>query len=130
MTMSQQSTQVTGTSHLLTPHRFRFLVRDRAGQFTGAFDAVLADAGIDVVKIPPRSPTANARMLIAGQRHLSTVLDEYSVHDNQHRPHRALGLRPPDAAEDPAAAITALTTAKIRRRGVLDGLISEYERAA
>ena len=25
---------------------FRFLVRDRAGQFTAAFDAVLADAGI------------------------------------------------------------------------------------
>jgi putative transposase len=37
---------------------FRFLVRDRAGQFTGTFDAVLADAGIEVVKIPPRSPRA------------------------------------------------------------------------
>ena len=39
---------------------FRCLVRDRAGQFTAAFDAVLADAGIDVVKIPARSPRANA----------------------------------------------------------------------
>jgi putative transposase len=35
---------------------FRFLVRDRAGQFTTAFDAVLAGAGIDAVKIPPRCP--------------------------------------------------------------------------
>ena len=35
---------------------FRFLVRDRAGQFTEAFDAALADAGIEAVKIPPRSP--------------------------------------------------------------------------
>jgi transposase InsO family protein len=64
---------------------FRFLVRDQAGQFTASFDAVLADAGIVAVKIPPRSPRANAyaerfvltartevtdRMLIFGQRHL------------------------------------------------------------
>ena len=39
---------------------FRFLLRDRAGQFTAAFDAVLADAGIEVVKIPPRCPQANS----------------------------------------------------------------------
>jgi putative transposase len=39
---------------------FRYLVGDRAGQFTEAFDAVLADAGIEAVKIPPRSPRANA----------------------------------------------------------------------
>jgi hypothetical protein len=37
---------------------FRFLVRDRAGQFTQSFDAVLAGAGIEAVKIPPRSPRA------------------------------------------------------------------------
>jgi putative transposase len=28
--------------------RFRFLVRDRAGQFTASFDEVLADTGIEV----------------------------------------------------------------------------------
>lgn len=39
---------------------FQFLIRDRAGQFLTAFDAVLADTGIQVVKIPPRCPQANA----------------------------------------------------------------------
>ncbi|MCW2933938.1 MAG: Integrase catalytic region [Actinomycetia bacterium] len=122
---------------------FRFLIRDRAGQFTEAFDAVLSGAGIEVVKIPPRSPRANAyserwvrtaraevtdRMLITGPRHLLAVLDEYVTHYNQHRPHRARNLRPPDH-DDITAPATDLT-ARIRRRKVLGGLIHEYERAA
>ena len=89
---------------------FRYLVRDRAGQFTGVFDAVLADVGIKTVKIPPRSPRANAyaerfvltartevtdRMLIFGQRHLRTVLAEYEAHYNGRRPHRSRQLRLP-----------------------------------
>ena len=32
---------------------FWFLIRDRAGQFAASFDAVLADVGIQVVRIPP-----------------------------------------------------------------------------
>jgi transposase InsO family protein len=39
--------------------QFRVLVRDRAGQFAASFDAVLADVGIGVVRIPPRCPRAN-----------------------------------------------------------------------
>jgi hypothetical protein len=90
--------------------QFRFLVRDRAGQFAASFDTVLADAGIEVVKIPPRCPRANCyaerlvltvrteltdRMLIFGERHLRRVLDTYAAHYNTQRPHRALQLRPP-----------------------------------
>ena len=124
---------------------FRFLIRDRAGQFTETFDAVLSGAGIEVLKIPPRSPKANAyaerwvrtvraevtdRMLIAGPRHLRVVLDEYAAHYNHHRPHRARNLRPPDCDDITMATIIDMTAARIRRRRVLGGLIHEYERAA
>jgi len=121
--------------------RFRFLVRDRAGQFTASFDAVLAGAGIEAVKIPPRSPRANAyaerfvltartevtdRMLIFSERHLRTVLTAYAAHYNGRRPHRSRHLRPP-RPDRPAAD---LTQERIQRRPVLGGLINEYNRAA
>ena len=120
---------------------FRFLVRDRAGQFTEAFDAVLADAGIQAVKIPPQSPRANPyaerfvltartevtdRMLIFGERHLRLVLAEYEAHYNGRRPHRSRQLHPP-RSDYPAAD---LSQERIKRRPVLGGLINEYERAA
>ena len=120
---------------------FRFLVRDRAGQFTASFDAVLTGAGIDTVKIPPRCPQANCfaerfvltvrteltdRILIFGERHLQTVLARYSTHYNCRRPHRALQLQPPR----PDLPAPDIGYRRIRRRPVLGGLINEYERAA
>ena len=120
---------------------FRFLVRDRAGQFTASFDSVLAGAGIEAVKIPPRSPCANAyaerfvltartevtdRLLIFGQRHLRTILAEYEGHYNGRRPHRSLQLQPPR----PDHPVADLSQERIKRRPVLGGLINEYERAA
>ena len=119
---------------------FRFLVRDRAGQFTASFDAGLADAGIEVVKIrlaarartlmrngscsPPRTEVTD-RMLVFGERHLRTILAKYEAHYNGRRPHRSRRLRPPrpDYAVD-------LSRKRIKRRPVLGGLINEYERAA
>ena len=120
---------------------FRFIVRDRAGQFTAAFDAVMSGAGIDPVKIPPRCPPANCfaerfvltarteltdRILIFGKRHLRTVLAQYSTHYNGRRPHRALQLLPPH----PDHPSPDLSHRQIKRRPVLGGLLNEYERTA
>jgi putative transposase len=120
---------------------FRFLIRDRAGQFSAPFDAVLADAGIEAVKIPPRSPRANAyaerfvltartevtdRMLIFGERHLRSVMAEYARHYNGRRPHRALQLQPPR----PNHLVADLSQERVKRRPVLGGLLNEYERTA
>jgi putative transposase len=120
---------------------FRFLVRDRDAKFTRVFDEVMAGNGTSVIKIPPRSPRANAfaerwvrtarsectdRMLIFGERHLRSVLTEYAVHYNRRRPHRSLDLRAPADAAD----VIRLPVGRIERRQVLGGLINEYERAS
>ena len=121
--------------------QLRFLVRDRAGQFAASFDAVMADAGIAVVKIPPRCPRANCfaerlvltlrtevtdRMLIFGERHLRQVLAVYAAHYNAQRPHRALRLRPPR----PTSPVPEPVHGRIWRRPILGGLLNEYETAA
>ena len=121
--------------------RFTVLLRDRGGQFTETFDAVLAGAGIEVVKAPPRCPRANAYaerwirtlraeladgMLILGEHHLCRVLAEYLRHYNEHCPHRSLDLVSPR----PTAEIIDLAAQRrIRRKPILGGLISDYERA-
>jgi putative transposase len=122
--------------------RFQFLVRDRDAKFTAAFDAVFAAAGVDIVKIPPRVPQANAHAerwvnavrvecldwtLIWNQRHLHRVLSEYVRHYNAARPHRGIDLQTPVplVAPSPVGPPDEVT-----RVDVLGGLIHEYRRAA
>jgi hypothetical protein len=108
---------------------FKFLIHDRDAKFTAAFDAVFTAVGAERWARTARAEVTD-RMLIAGPRHLHMVLDQYAVHYNEHRPHRAQNPRPPVAAEITPAVIADLTTPEIRRRRVLGGLINEYERAA
>jgi putative transposase len=121
---------------------FGLLVRDRDSKFTASFDAVFADAGIAVVRSPPRAPKANAygerwvstvrrecldRMLIFHERQFRHVLREYETHYNSHRPHRALEQRSPiDCGETRRGCLSGL----VRRTQVPGGLINEYRRAA
>ena len=122
----------------------RFLIRDRAGQFTEPFDAVFTAAGIRILLSPPQAPKANAicermtgtlrrevpgRLLILDERHLRQVLTEYLQHYNTARPHRALGQLAPGQAHTRPPQIN-LAEHRIRRKQVLGGLTSEYQIAA
>jgi putative transposase len=91
-------------------HRVKFMIRDRGSNFTAAFDAVLAGAGIRTVLCNVRTPRMNAiagrwiggcrrelpdRILVWNQDHLRRILHEYEIHHNQHRPHRSLAAAAP-----------------------------------
>jgi putative transposase len=122
----------------------KFLIRDRAGQFTGSFDAVFTADGIRVIASPPQAPKANAicervigtlrrelfdRLLIVNEHHLRRMLTEYLRHYNTARPHRALGqLAPAQAGTRPRQV--NLAEHRIRRKQVLGGLTSEYQIAS
>ncbi|HET6532079.1 MAG TPA: integrase core domain-containing protein [Actinoplanes sp.] len=123
--------------------RFRFLVRDRDAKFTAGFDAVFAAASVEVVKIPPRTPTANAYaerwvhtvrtecldwVLILNDRHLDRVLTAYLQHYNTGRPHRGLSLAVPQPR--PVPVVAPDPPGRIERVDVLGGLIHEYRHAA
>jgi len=94
-----------------------------------------------VIRTPVRAPNANAyaerwvrtvradcldHLLIVGRRHLEHVLRVYVRHYNEHRPHRALGLAPPDRA---TLVEPAELPARATRRDLLGGLIHEYQAA-
>ena len=81
------------------------MIHDRGPNFTAAFDAVLADAGIRTVLCNIQTPRMNAiaerwiggcrrelldRTLIWNLLHLRRILRQYETHHNQHRPHRSL----------------------------------------
>ncbi|CAM5268859.1 integrase core domain-containing protein [Streptomyces hirsutus] len=126
--------------------RSRFLIRDRDGKFPRLFDAVLKDAGIEVMLSGVRIPRVNSimerwvrtcrrelldRTLIWNQRHLLHALREFETFYNEHRPHQGLAnarpLHPlPAPIEDP----DRIARLDIRRRARLGGTLHEYRHAA
>ena len=105
---------------------FRFLVRDRAGQFTASFDAVLADAGIRTVLCNVRRELLD-RTLVWNQSHLRRILRQYETHRNQHRPHRTLrGAAPLKPLPEPVD----LDHYRVRKHARVGGLINEYRLVA
>jgi len=122
----------------------RFLIHDRDSKLTDAFDEVFRAEGISIIRTPVKAPKANAFaerfvgtirrecldwMLIFSRRLLERALRIYVEHYNGHRPHRGLGLVPPEPR--PLLRLTAREHAgRVRRRDRLGGLIHEYGVAA
>ena len=124
--------------------QLRFLVRDHDAKFSRSFDDVFCSEGAQVLMTPVRAPKANAYaerwvrtvraecldwLLIVGRGHLERILRVYVRHYNEHRPHRALGLQPPDQP----AGLTVVAEDQqgtVSRRDLLGGLLHEYRRAA
>jgi hypothetical protein len=125
----------------------RALVRDRASQFTDAFDEVFRTEGFKILRTPVRTPVANTfaerwirsirhellkqpeglpRTIIWNQRQLERLVVDYIAHYNEHRPHQSLEQRPPIPVVNPPNTSPPLTTVRQTRR--CDGLISEYRR--
>ena len=123
----------------------KFVIRDRAGQFTDSFDALFTAEGIRILASPPQAPKANAicerivgtlrrelfdRLLIVNEHHLRQVLTEYLRHYNSGRPHRALGQHTPAQADTSPPKPVNLAEHRIHRKQVLGGLTHEYYIAA
>jgi putative transposase len=123
--------------------RVRFLIRDRDATFCRGFDDVFRSEGAEVLLTPVQAPNANAYaerwirtvraecldwLLIVSRRHLAQVLRVYVAHYNAHRPHRALGLEPPDPSANPT--VISGDRHRVHRRDRLGGLLHEYHRQA
>jgi putative transposase len=122
-------------------HQVKFMIRDRGSNYTAAFDAVLADAGIRTVLCSVRTPRMNAiaerwiggcrrelldRTLIWNQAHLRRILCQYETHHNQHRPHRSLNSAAP---LKPLPEPVDLERYHVRRHARISGMINEYRLA-
>ena len=123
-------------------HRVKFMIRDRGSNYTAAFDAVLADAGIRTVLCNVQTPRMNAiaerwiggcrrelldLTLIWNLSHLGRILRQYETHHNQHRPHRSLHSAAP---LKPLPPPIDLGQYRVRRQARVGGLVNEYRLVA
>jgi putative transposase len=118
----------------------RFLLHDRDPRFTDAFAATLAAAGIETVRLPPRSPNLNAyaerfvktvkegcldRLILVGERSLCRAIHEFVEHYHHERNHQ--GMR--NQLLFPAAR-TSHDNSPVACRPRLGGLLKYYHRPA
>ena len=118
----------------------RYLIHDRDPLFTAEFLEMLADIGIQSVKLPPRSPNLNAyaerfvrtikescldRLILFGEGSLRKAIREFVAHYHLERNHQGLGNR-----LITPQAIPTDSNGTIQRCQRLGGMLNYYHRAA
>jgi transposase InsO family protein len=118
----------------------RFVIIDRDRKYCEAFRAMLADAGTEPLRLPPRSPNLNAwaerfvrsikeeclgRMIFFGESSLRRAVTEYLAHYHQERNHQGLDNR----LIDPPGNEGRINGA-IQCRERLGGILRYYHRQA
>ena len=113
------------------------LICDRDAKFTAQFRQILAEAGVKVVRTPPRAPNCNAfaerfvlsiksecldRMIFFSESSLRHALREYLEYYNQERAHQGIG----NEVIDPRLP----GRGDVRCHERLGGLLKHYQRAA
>ena len=119
--------------------RARFLIHDRDASFSAAFDQVLTDAGITVIRNAVQAPRMNALMerwfrslrteltdhtLIWNSTDLRRLLRQYESFYSERRPDRTLGQAAP--LRPLPKELTDLETFRVRRRDRAAGILHEY----
>ena len=118
----------------------RYLILDRDTKYSDAFRSVLVREGIQVIRLPPRSPNLNAfaerfvrsikeeclsRMIFFGPASLQHAIRQFMAHYHTERNHQGLENRLPQPA-----SVTVLPHHPVQRRQRLGGMLSYYHRAA
>jgi transposase InsO family protein len=113
---------------------------DRDSKYSLAFRTLLNDSGIEIVRLPPRSPNLNAyaerfvrsikteclgRMIFFGERSLRKATREYAAHYHKERNHQGLDNRLIDPADDKASCAGAVSCS-----ARLGGVLRFYHRVA
>ena len=116
------------------------LILDRDSKYSSAFQSLLEDTGIQLVRLPPRSPNLNAyaerfvrsikdeclnRMIFFGERSLRKATREYAAHYHSERNHQGIGNQLIEPDHRPGSSPSAIEC--VQRLG---GILRFYRRAA